>query len=229
MDKLRELGTEQTKRTLLRHGAREPLFGVKVGDLKKLVKDVKKDQVLAQALYTTGNSDAMYLAGLTVNPKLVSKELLQDWVRGAYWHMLAEYTVGGVVAESPWALELAREWVESSEEMIAAAGWSVYANYAMLTDDQQLDLAEYERLLRRVGSGIHQERNRVRYVMNGFVIAVGSAVAELHETACDVARSIGKVDVYMGDTACKVPLAADYIGSVVASGKLGVKKKTCIC
>lgn len=37
MARLEELGSEQTKNTLIRHGAQEPFFGVKVGDLKKLV------------------------------------------------------------------------------------------------------------------------------------------------------------------------------------------------
>ena len=34
MQKLEELGSEQTKRTFSNHGAQEPYFGVKVGDLK---------------------------------------------------------------------------------------------------------------------------------------------------------------------------------------------------
>lgn len=43
MTQLTELGTEQTKKTFIRHGAPGPLFGVKIGDLKKhLVKEVKK-------------------------------------------------------------------------------------------------------------------------------------------------------------------------------------------
>jgi hypothetical protein len=36
------LGNEQTKKIHLRHGAIEPLFGVKVGDLKAIQKKVKK-------------------------------------------------------------------------------------------------------------------------------------------------------------------------------------------
>lgn len=42
MKELERLGNEQTKMTFIRHGAMEPLFGVKIGDLKKLVKYVKK-------------------------------------------------------------------------------------------------------------------------------------------------------------------------------------------
>ncbi len=34
MQKLKELGSEQTKRVFANHGIKEPNFGVKVGDLK---------------------------------------------------------------------------------------------------------------------------------------------------------------------------------------------------
>ncbi|MFC5531166.1 DNA alkylation repair protein [Cohnella yongneupensis] len=229
MDKLEALGTEQTKMTFLRHGAMEPLFGVKIGDLKKLVKDVKKDQALALSLYETGNSDAMYLAGLSVNPKTIAKSTLQAWAKEAYWYSLAEYTVAGVAAESPYALELAREWIRSPEEMVAACGWSTYANYLSITPDDALDLQEIRDLLTRVEGKIHEERNRVRYTMNAFVIMVGASVMALHEEAVRVAREIGKVHVNMGQTACKVPLADEYIEKVASMGKLGEKKKTCIC
>ena len=88
MNELESLGSEQTRKTFIRHGAKEPFFGVKIGDLKKFVKHVKKDQELALALYETGNHDAMYLAGLAVDPKKLSKEMLQKWVEDAYWYML---------------------------------------------------------------------------------------------------------------------------------------------
>ncbi|MDZ5472314.1 DNA alkylation repair protein [Bacillus sp. 31A1R] len=229
MEKLAELGSEQTKKIFMNHGASENLFGVKVGDLKKLVKYVKKDQELALALYDTGNSDAMYLAGLSVNPKLMTKETLQNWVKKANWYMLAEYTVAGVAAESPYALELARKWMESDEEMTAVAGWSTYANYLSITPDEKLDLEEVRALLHRAETTIHQEKNRVRYCMNGFVISVGAYVKDLHDEAIRVAETIGKVHVNMGNTACKVPLAVPYINKIADRDKIGVKRKTCIC
>lgn len=229
MTKLETLSSEQTKKILGNHGAREPYFGVKVGDLKKLVKHVKKDQNLALQLYETGNSDAMYLAGLTVNPKLMSKEDLENWVQKAYWYLLAEYTVAGVAAESDYALELARDWMKSKNEMIACSGWSTYANYLSITPDEELDLGEIKMLLDIIANTIHEERNRVRYNMNLFVICVGSFVTPLHEEAMWVAKHIGKVHVNVGNSSCKVPIAADYIKKVKDKAKIGAKKKTCIC
>jgi 3-methyladenine DNA glycosylase AlkD len=229
MQKLEELGSEQTKKTFMNHGAKGTFFGVKVGDLKKLVKYVKKDQELALALYNTGNHDAMYLAGISVNPKLIEKETLQEWVKNANWYMLAEYTVASVAAESNYALELAREWMKSEVEMTAVAGWSTYSNYLSITPDEKLDLEEIRTLLKQVETTIHSEKNRVRYVMNNFVICVGAYVVELKEEAIKVADIIGKVHVDVGNTACKVPLATDYIKRIELRDKIGVKRKTCIC
>ncbi|WP_456274676.1 DNA alkylation repair protein [Bacillus sp. AK031] len=229
MQKLEEMGSEQTKRIYENHGVQEPFFGVKIGDLKKLVKYVKKDHDLALQLYRSGNHDAMYLAGLSINPKKISKETLQEWVKGAYWYMPAEYTVAGAAAESDYALELAREWLQSEEEMTAVCGWSTYSNYLSITPDEELDKEEIKTLLSQIKNTIHEERNRVRYVMNGFVISVGSYVAELTGEAKEVADQIGKVQVDVGNTACKVPVAAAYIQKVEAKDRVGLKRKTCIC
>ncbi|MDM5331582.1 DNA alkylation repair protein [Neobacillus sp. CF12] len=229
MQKLEELGSEQTKQIYMNHGVKEPYFGVKIGDLKKFVKYVKKDHDLALKLFDSGNHDAMYLAGLSVNPKLISKETLQDWAKKAYWYMVAEYTVAGVAAESQYALELSREWMKSDEEMVAVCGWSTYSNYLSITSDDKLDLEEIRILLNQVKNTIHGERNRVRYVMNGFVLSVGTYVAELSEEAKRVADCIGKVQVDVGNTACKVPLASDYIKKVEEKNRVGLKRKTCIC
>jgi 3-methyladenine DNA glycosylase AlkD len=229
MLKLEELGSQQTKKVFLNHGVKEPYFGVKIGDLKKLVKYVKKDHELALKLYDSGNHDAMYLAGLSINPKLVSKETLQDWVAKAYWYMVAEYTVAQVAAESDYALELAREWMNSEQEMIAVCGWSTYSNYLSITPDEELDLIEIRGLLEQIKNTIHEEQNRVRYTMNSFVISVGAYVKDLTQEAKNIADSIGKVHVDVGNTACKVPLATEYIKKVEAKDKVGLKRKTCIC
>ena len=74
MKDLEAFGNEQTKRTHSRHGATGNFFGVKVGDMKKIVKKVKKDHQLSLELYATGNGDAMYLAGLIADEKAISKE-----------------------------------------------------------------------------------------------------------------------------------------------------------
>ena len=71
--------------------------------------------------------------------------------------------------------------------------------------------------------------NLVRYAMNGFVIAVGGAVAPLTTRAKAAAKAIGPVEVDMGETSCQVPDALQYINKIEAAGRLGKKRKTAAC
>ena len=65
--------------------------------------------------------------------------------------------------------------------------------------------------------------------MNGFVIAAGSYVKELTDKAIIIGNKIGKVQVDMGGTSCKVPLAPEYIQKVIARGNHGKKRKVARC
>src|SRR5262249_12227965 len=80
---LKAKGSPSIKKVLMAHGAKEPFFGVKVEELKKIQKRVKKDHALALALYDTGVSDAMYLAGLIADDAKMTKKDLQRWVEKA--------------------------------------------------------------------------------------------------------------------------------------------------
>ena len=226
LKKLAGLGSPGIKKTLLRHGAKEPLFGVKIEDLKRIQKMVKVDNALSLESYDTGNSDAMYLAGLIADPGRMTREDLQSWAEKATWSMISEYTVGWVAAESPYGFELALEWIDSSSEGIACSGWSTLATLACLKPDEELPLKKYRALLARVGKEIHQSRNLVRAGMNNFLIACGCGITSLTEQAMATARQIGKVNVDMGDTACKVPDALADIEKVQKAGRLGKKKNS---
>ena len=229
MASLEAYGSPSTKKTLMNHGAREPFFGVKVADLKKILKKTKKNHDLSLELYATGNSDAMYLAGLMADENQITKEQLNEWADQAYWYYLSEYAVPWVAAETSFGFELGLEWIESSEERFASAGWATLASFASLRQDEELDLDIYSTLLERIQKEIHNAPNRVRYVMNGFVIAIGSYISSLTSQSQEVAANIGKVSVDVGGTACKVPLATDYIQKVIDKERVGKKRKTARC
>ena len=84
-------------------------------------------------------------------------------------------------------------------------------------------------MLERVEKTIHDAPNRVRYVMNGFVIAAGGGIPLLTDKALKIGEKIGTVSVEMGGTACKVPSSPDYIRKMVGMGRVGKKKKMARC
>lgn len=229
VEELRPLGTEAYRKILRSHGAQEPLFGVKIEELQKIRKRIKKDYQLALDLWDTGIYDARYLAGLVADDLKMTKKDLRHWAEASNCSGLSEYTVAWVAAEGRYGWELGLEWIESEQERVAAAGWSTLGGVVALEPDAELDMPALRSLLQRVGKTIHAQPNRVRYAMNGFVISAGAYVTELTELARKTAAGIGKVHVEMGGTACKVPDAADYIRKIEQRGTLGKKRKTVKC
>ena len=226
---LRALGSDPYKKILLNHGVREPVFGVKVEALKKIRKQTGKDYRLALDLYDTGVYDAMYLAGLVADESKMTKKDLRHWLAKANCDTLCGSTVPWVTAESPHGWDLALEWIDSKKESAASAGWETLSSLVATKADADLDLPRLKELLRRVEQTIHTQPDRVRYSMNGFVIAVGSHVAPLADAAMKTAQAIGTVSVDVGNTACKVPSAPDYIKKSHQRGSLGKKRKSARC
>src|SRR6476620_269127 len=103
---LKSLGNEGYKKLMHRHGVTEPCFGVKIEELKKIQKRIKKDYRLALDLYATGIYDAMYLAGLIADDAQMTKKDLQHWVETAKFGPVCSYTVPWVAAGSPHGWDL---------------------------------------------------------------------------------------------------------------------------
>lgn len=229
LEEIKPLGSDSYKRVMFNHGVKEPCFGVKIGDMQKIVKRIKKDYQLALDLYDTGVYDAMYLAGLIADDMRMTKADLQRWVAEAYCQGLCSATVAWVTAGSAHGWALGLEWIESETPLTAVAGWATLGSLVSIKDDTQLDLVVLNQLLQRVQQTIHQAPDLVRYQMNSFVIAGGSYVHPLTDTAIQIAEEIGPVMADLGNNACQVPFAPDYIRKVQARGTIGKKRKTAKC
>lgn len=229
MGYLESKGSEQTRKIYMKHGAPGNFYGVKVADLKPILKKEKNNQELALELFATGNSDAQYLAGLIADPSKFSKTDLENWALQAGWYMISEYAVAWNIAEGPFCVELCKEWIDSDNEKLQESAWAALSSYIGVNDNDDLEIDVLVSLLDRIESEIHSAPNRVRYCMNGFVIALGGGVPKYTEQCKELGDKIGKVDVFMGETACKVPLIRPYIENMENRNRIGKKKKTAKC
>jgi len=227
---IKKAGSEQTKKILLKHGAKEPFYGVKIEDLKKIQKKIKENQQqVAMELFDSGIGDAQYLAGLMAHGSKMSKKELQAWADNAGWQMISEYSVAWVASENENAFELALKWIDSKEPKVASSGWNTISSIMATWPDEKLDIPALRKLLQRVEKEISDAPNRIKYCMNNFVIATGSFIKDLNKEAIGTGKKIGNVEVDMNGTYCKVPFAPDYIKKIMDKGYLGKKKKTVKC
>ncbi|MHB1037972.1 MAG: DNA alkylation repair protein [Pirellulales bacterium] len=229
VEELKALGTESVRKVLRNHAVPEPVFGVKIGDMKKIQERIKNDYRLALELYDTGIYDAMYLAGLIADDARMTKEDLLHWAETAKGGGVESSAVPWVAAGSHHGRELALAWIESEKVTLAVAGWTTLASLVSIKDDAELDVSELKQLLEHVQKTIHQQPDFVRYAMNGFVIALGTYVVGLGDLAMHAAEQVGRVSVDMGNTACEVPDAVAHIQKARDRGVVGKKRKTAKC
>ncbi|MBT5927174.1 MAG: DNA alkylation repair protein [Verrucomicrobia bacterium] len=230
LKELEAMGNPGTKKMLMKnHGVREPCFGVKIGDMKSIVKHVKVDHELALGLYDSGNYDAMYLAGLIADDAKMSKRDLQKWANNARGGSLAGYTVAWTASGGRYGWEMGLKWIESKAEHVAMSGWSTLSCLMALKQDSELDLEKIRALIKHIEETIHQTADLVRYSMNHFLIAVGCGVAPLTKEILATAKRIGPVSANLGNNQCQIPSPIEYIQKVEKRGEIGKKRKKVKC
>jgi 3-methyladenine DNA glycosylase AlkD len=229
MSELAAKGSEATKRLWVKHGAKEPFFGVKIADLKVIAQKLKGEQALALELYATGNGDAQYLAGIMVDGAKMTRAQVQSWADHAAWRMISSAIVPVAASEHPDGFALARTWIDSPQEHVAIAGWASLGALATVIPDERLPVKELGTLLDRVARILPAAPDRVRQAMNHFIIACGTYVAPLGDKAIATARKVGQVEVDVGDTECKIPAAEVYIMKSRRGAPIAPKRKTVRC
>lgn len=221
LKQLEAFGSEQTRKTYRRHGALDPLFGVKYGDLYKMVRQIKSDHALALELWETGNHDARLLATMVVDPEMMTMTGLAKWMKDVQCHFLSS-ALSNVAQRSTMAKKLVTKWMKSRTELVESTAWLMLAGISR-ESPKLFTRVEYKAFLKTIERDIHQSKNRVKASMNAALIGIGSYIDE--KTAVAVAERVGKVEVDHGDTSCKTPLAVPYIQKAAAKYRDKLAKK----
>lgn len=229
LQELELLGSERTKKLYMQQGAREPLFGAATGAMKPIAKKIKKNQVLAEELYASGNYDAMYLAGMIADPKAMTEADFDRWMEGAYFYMISDFIVAVTLAETDFAQAVSDRWIATGKELYVSAGYSCYCWLLGNRKDEEFDREKLNTMLETVEKTIHGSPDRAKYAMNNFVSTVGVSYIPLHEKAVAAANNIGTVEVFEGKTKRSIPAAADEIQKAANKGRLGFKRKNVRC
>lgn len=229
MQELEALGKERTKKIYMSNGAQEPLFGVATGAMKPIAKKIKLNQPLAEALYATGNYDAMYFAGIIAEPKAMTESDFERWIDGAYFYMLSDYVVAVTLAEADIAQQVADKWIASGEELKMSAGWSCYCWLLGNRPDVEFSESKMANMLEMVKSAIHNSPERTKSAMNNYLHTVGVSYIPLHDKALATAQQIGPVELKKNNKKSSFLHAYESIQKEVERGRIGFKRKYVRC
>lgn len=205
---LESMGTAQNRKVYARHGVGREMYGVSYSNLGKLKKKIRLDQDLAEALWASGNHDAMVLATMVADPSQVRSSQLDAWARALDSYVLTD-AFSSLAAKTPFVRAKFNKWSKSAKESIGQAGWLMLC--ALARSGDELTDEFFETQLATIEEQIHGRKNRVRYAMNSALMNIGGRNPALKDKAIAAAKRIGRVEVDHGETSCKTPDAVPYI------------------
>ncbi len=209
MAALEAKGTEQTRSTYLRHGAAEPLFGVKFGDLRPLARRIGADHALAEQLWASGNVDARLLACMVADPAHVSEDELDAWLAEIGSYFLVDVFVAEIAAKAPGQRERAERWIASDRDRTAQAGWDLM-NLVALSGDEVPD-EYFEAQLSTIAERIEGYGNWTRRSASNTITGIGLRNDRLEAAARETAARMGHVEFDPGRTSCVMPDPIAYL------------------
>lgn len=111
-----DLGNEKRKQMYIKNGASENTYGVLMGELRKLAKQLGKNHELALELWQSGNTEARWLACMICDVNKLTLDEIRDMVSQITYNDLIDKFIGEVVCKHKSADILAEEWSVSEED-----------------------------------------------------------------------------------------------------------------
>ncbi len=209
--RLRALGNDRTRAHNEKHGAGENQFGVRLGDIRALAREVKTGHDLALDLWETGNLDARLLAVLLLKPKALSRDELDRMVRSVRSVQVADWLNAYVVKEHPDREALREGWMDDDDPWAARAGWALTAG-RIARNPGGLDLPA---LLDRIESDMGGAAPEVQWTMNSSLAAIGIHFPEHRGRAVAIGEALGIYRDYPVSKGCTSPFAPIWIDAMV--------------
>ena len=163
-------------------------LGIYHSELKKIAKEIGKDNELALQLFDSGIYEARILCSKIFKPKDVTVDLMEKWVKTfENWEVCDSFSMG-LFAKSDFALEKILEWTKRKPEFEKRAGFTIMASYCMA--DKLSDNPVFESFFPIIKREANDERIYVKKAVNWALRNIGKRNPDLNKKAILVAQEI---------------------------------------
>lgn len=209
---LKSLGDEARRAHNARAGAPENQFGVKLGDLRVIAKQLKTNHELALQLWETGNVEAQLLATLIIQPKSLTTDDLDRLTRSTTCAQVADWLNSYVVAQHPEKDSLRPKWMKAKDRWAARAGWNLTASLINKHAAEELDLTA---LLDRIEKELPKAVPEVQWTMNNTLAAIGIHHPPLRPRALSIGEKVGLYRDWPVSKGCIPPYVPVWVPAMV--------------
>lgn len=211
LTQLKSLGNETRLAHNTKAGAPDNQFGVKLGDIRAMAKQIKLDHELALKLWDTGNVEAQLIATLIIKPKSLSAGAVDKLTRSTSCSQVADWLNSYVVAQHPEKEELRVKWMVTKDRWAARAGWNLTASRVNKGADD-LDLPA---LLDRIEKEMPKALPEVQWTMNNTLGAIGIHHKQHRQRAIAMGEKIGLYRDWPVSKGCTPPYVPVWVEAMV--------------
>lgn len=193
INQLKSMGSEKNREGMARFGIEASnAFGVSVTEMRKFGRAYSGNHELALALWKTGFHDAQMLAGIIDDPKQVTKEQMNDWVKDLNSWDVCDMACTNLFDKTDLAAEMAIEWSTREPEFEKRAAFSLMAGIAWHRKDESDEtFLKFLPIIKREST---DERNFVKKAVNWALREIGKRNSNLHAAALKTAEEIKALD-----------------------------------
>ncbi len=193
LKKLKSLSDPKAVEGMARFGINpENTFGVSIPNLRKIAKETGKDHALAQQLWASGIHEARILASMVDNPKMVTEEQLERWVKDFDSWDVCDQCCMNLFDKTKFAYQKVVEWSRREEEFVRRAGFTLMATLAV--HDKKASDEEFLKFLPIIKREASDNRNFVKKAVNWALRQIGKRNLNLNRKAIETAKEIQEID-----------------------------------
>jgi len=163
-------------------------LGVYHSDLKRIAKEVGKDNQLAIQLFDSGIYEGRLLCSKIFKPKDLTEELIEKWVSTfENWEVCDSFCMG-LFAKSKFAVPKIVEWSNREMEFEKRAAFATLASYCMA--DKKAANEVYEAFLPIIIEASNDDRIYVKKAVNWALRSIGKRNVDLKSYAINTSKEI---------------------------------------
>jgi 3-methyladenine DNA glycosylase AlkD len=186
---LERKGTKANRDGLARYGIVAPRsFGVSVGTLKAIGKQMGRDHELALALWKTGWYDARMLVPFIDDPAKVTPAQMDRWAKDFDNWAVCDALCFHLFDKTPHAWQKINQWSRRREEFVKRAAFALIAGVAL--HDKKAPDAPFLRALRLIEREASDDRNFVKKGISWALRVVGRRNPALNKAAVTVSKRL---------------------------------------
>ena len=193
LEKLKTLSDPKAVAGMARFGINpENTYGVSIPNLRNIDKEIGTDHALAQRLWESGIHEARILASMVDNPKMVTEEQMESWVRDFDSWDVCDQCCANLFERTEFAYQKAVEWSSNDEEFIKRAGFVLMARLAV--SDKKAPDEDFLKFLPIIKNESVDNRNFVKKAVNWALRQIGKRNSNLNKIAIKTAEEVQQID-----------------------------------